>query len=240
MKWLYTLVAALLAALVVGWLAMREWPTTADGVGLPRDRGAPVVYAALGDSTVYGAGATRPENAYVGRIGSRLRDVYPQARATNLGVNGATAADVVAGQLDRAVALRPNLVTLSVGPNDILRGRSAEAYERDMTTIFRRLSQETGALVVVNLLPDLSVAPRLPPDVRALAGAITARYNDALRRAAQPHRVVVVDLYIASQREVPGNPALLSADYFHPSDEGYARWAEVMWRGIAPAIPAEE
>ena len=57
------------------------------------------MYVALGDSTVYGVGANGPEQNYVSRLYERLRSVYPDARMTNLGVSGATAADVVDGQL---------------------------------------------------------------------------------------------------------------------------------------------
>jgi lysophospholipase L1-like esterase len=209
-----------------------------DEAGLPRDRGAPVSYVALGDSTVYGMGASRPERSYVGLVGARLRAIYPRASTANLGVNGATAADVVTRQLAAAVARRPQLVTLSVGPNDIIQGRGPQQFERDLATIFRRLDDETDAAVVANLLPDLAALPLLPPELRAVAGALTASFNLALREAAAARQVTVVDLYEASRRVVPANPGLLSSDYFHPSDEGYARWAELMWGGIEPAIPA--
>jgi lysophospholipase L1-like esterase len=46
----------------------------------------------------------------------------------------------------------------------------------------------------------------------------------------------VVDLYAASRREVPGRPELLARDGYHPSDLGYARWAELMWDAVRPRI----
>src|SRR2546428_9158014 len=74
---------------------------------LPADRSTAVTYVALGDSTVEGVGASRPELNYVSRIHARLRAVYPSARLTNLGVGGATSGDVLARQLDRAIERRP-------------------------------------------------------------------------------------------------------------------------------------
>src|SRR5206468_12289310 len=74
---------------------------------LPAARDAPIVYVALGDSTVEGIGASRPELNYVSRLSARLREVYRHARVENLGVGGATSIDVLARQLDRAVALAP-------------------------------------------------------------------------------------------------------------------------------------
>ena len=44
--------------------------------------------------------------------------------------------------------------------------------------------------------------------------------------------VELVDLYGPSQAEVPARPELISRDGYHPSDAGYARWAELVWAGV--------
>lgn len=200
---------------------------------LPEDRAEAVMYVAVGDSTVYGVGANGTERNYVSRLYERLRSVYASARMTNLGVGGATAAAVVERQLQRAVALRPDLVTLSIGPNDITRGRDVGEYERDLETIFRTLLRETTAVLVVNLIPDLTLTPRFRGrEEAAKVGRRVVLFNEALGRQARAHGVEVVDLYSASQQEVPRRPELMAADGYHPSDQGHARWAELMWRGV--------
>ena len=90
---------------------------------LPGGRENPLSYVALGDSTVVGVGASSPRNTYVSRLHDRLRSVYPPAQVTNLAVSCATSADVVRDQLRPPVALRPNLVTLTIGRHDITQGR---------------------------------------------------------------------------------------------------------------------
>ena len=55
---------------------------------LPADRNQPVRSVALGDSTVYGVGASGPKYTYASRLHARLREVYPAAVLTNLGVSG--------------------------------------------------------------------------------------------------------------------------------------------------------
>ena len=224
----------LLAVLALGGGAWAGEPAVR---ALPADRAAPFVYVALGDSTVEGIGATSPALTYVSRLHARLRAVYPRARATNLGAGGATSADVRAGQLERAIELRPHLVTLSIGPNDITTRVPIEAYEGNVDTILGRLTRETPAVVVVNLLPDLAVTPRFraSPE-RDAVGRHTVRFNEALARLGRAHGVELVDLYLASQREVPRRPELVWSDGYHPSDAGYARWAELVWRGVEARI----
>lgn len=204
---------------------------------LPLDHGALVLYVALGDSTVEGIGATSPGANYVSRLHARLRTVYPRASVANLGLGGATAADVVTDQLERAVLLRPHLVTLSIGPNDITGRVPVQAYAGHVDTIFRRLTQETSAVVVANLLPDLAITPRFRGREAAPAvGGLTVRFNEALTRAARSYGVEVVDLYQPSRAEIPRRPELVAADGYHPSDLGYARWAELLWMGVERRI----
>jgi lysophospholipase L1-like esterase len=101
---------------------------------MPPSSESPFRYVALGDSTVEGIGATSSATSYVGQIDSRLRERYGYVELTNLGVGGATSADVIRDQLPRAIELQPQLVTLSVGPNDITQGMSFETYAQNMAS----------------------------------------------------------------------------------------------------------
>jgi acyl-CoA thioesterase I len=225
---------AIVALLV---LTAGAWARAAGMRMLPADPGAEVVYVALGDSTVEGVGASTARNNYVGRLDARLRDRYPRARTVNLGVAGATSLDVLDAQLTRAIAFQPHLVTLSIGPNDITTRVPPATYARNLDTILARLARETSAVIVVNLLPDLAITPRFRDrDSAPVVGRLSVKFNNIVARTAKRHGALVVDLYRASRREVPGHPELLSADGYHPSDLGYARWAELMWDAVRTRI----
>ncbi len=234
MTWSWRAILTIAALLVFFAGCVQERSLTPPRVAtLPTDRDAPFLYIALGDSTVEGVGASSPSATYVARLHERLRGRYPRARVSNLGNGGATSADVRTGQLERAVAVRPQLVTLSVGPNDVTKGVSLGDYERNVDAILRRLSQVGTPLVVVNLMPDLTVTPRFAGRPEAIAvGRRAVAFNDALGRKAREHGAALVDLYGPSREEVPRQPWLVGADGYHPSDAGYARWAELMWQGV--------
>ncbi len=117
---------------------------------------------------------------------------------------------------------------------------SVETYEKNLETILGRLTYGTTAVVVANLIPDLGVTPRFNGSrERATVAARTVRFNDALARRARAHGVQLVDLYAASQREVPLRPELIGFDGYHPSDAGYARWAELLWEGVEARIVSQ-
>jgi lysophospholipase L1-like esterase len=202
---------------------------------LPVDREAPLRYVALGDSTVEGIGASAPDRTYVRRLHGRLREVYARVEVQNLGAAGATSFDVVQEQLPQAVMRRADLVTLSVGPNDITGRIGVDVFERNIETIFRTLRARRETVVVATLLPDLGVTPRFRsrPE-RETVSRRSVEFNDALRLRAKAHGVTLVDLYAPSRDEVPRRPELVAGDGYHPSDIGYARWTELMWQVIAP------
>jgi acyl-CoA thioesterase-1 len=227
-------VLAALCATAGGWAMLRPERRAM----LPERRDQPIIYAALGDSTVEGEGASRREANYVNRLHERLRAVYPAARVVNLGIGGATSADDAADQVRRAIAAVPHLVTISVGPNDITKRVPVAQFEQRIDEILTLLGRETNAVVVVNLLPDLAVTPRFrSSDVREAVSRQTVLFNEALRRQARGHGAELVDLYLPSRKEVPARPELLSGDGYHPSDAGYLRWAELMWEGVRARIP---
>lgn len=226
-------VVAALVATAAGYAMLRQERRL-----LPERRDRPIVYAALGDSTVEGQGATSRDANYVSRLHERLRTVYPAAQVVNYGIGGSTSANVLADQVRRAVGAVPHLVTISVGPNDITTRVPVATFERQIGEVLKSLTRETRAVVVVNLLPDIAITPRFRgSDARDALARQTVLFNESLTRQARAHGAELVDLYTASQKEIPARPGFLSADGYHPSDAGYARWAELMWEGVSARIP---
>jgi lysophospholipase L1-like esterase len=203
---------------------------------LPADCAAPVRYVALGDSTVLGVGASNPQSTYVARLFTRLQGLYPRAQLFNLGVPGATGAEVARSQLAPALAFHPSLVTVSVGPNDITGGKSAEQFAASLEQVFGGL-RDTGAPVVMNLIPDLAALPRFTPEEKVVVGKATVAFNEVVQRLGRQYGVEVVDLYHPTQQEFPRHPEFISSDNYHPSDAGYARWAAIIWSRVEVRIP---
>jgi lysophospholipase L1-like esterase len=198
----------------------------------------PIVYVALGDSTGSGVGAR--EGGYVLRLFNRLVKRLPESRLSNLCVSGATTADLVRGQLQRAVELNPDLVTVGIGINDIGHGLTLDQFSKNYEEILSTLREQTRAKIVVTNIPDVSSAPRIPRSLRYEYQQQILRFSQRLEEIAARHGVTVFDVYTITHEELASHPEYFSADGFHPSDAGYELWAMQMWPTIAKVVGVEE
>src|ERR1044071_3261965 len=199
----------------------------------------PILYVALGDST--GAGVGAREGGYVARIFKRLLERRPGSKLSNLCVSGATSADLLRSQLDRGVALSPDLVTVGIGINDIGHGLSLEEFSKNYEQILNTLKEKTHAQIVVANIPDISTAPRIPSVMRSQYQRQIMQYSQRLEEIANRYGgVTVFDGYSITKDELPSHPEYFSSDGFHPSDQGYELWATQMWPTVARVIGEHE
>ena len=193
----------------------------------------PLRYAALGDSTAFGVGAIPGEGGYPPRLARRLREAGRQVELTNLGFPGFTAADVAERSLGALASLRPDLVTIGIGANDVEVGRAPA----DFAAAFDRIceaARATGAAVVAVNVVDLSLVPRKAAEAPAYY-ELNRALNAEIARVAALRGVVLVDLYGESQRRIAGHLEYFYVDGFHPSPAGYEVWADIMWPAVQAA-----
>lgn len=195
-----------------------------------------VVYVALGDSTGVGVGA-RKGGGYVARLFERIERERPGSRVVNLCVSGARTNDLLRHQLPRVAALRPTLVTVGIGINDLTNLVPAADFEANFDEIVSRLRDDApAARVVLSNLPDISPAPVVPAAMRADAVRRIKLFNEIVARVAARYRGVrVADAYHSSREVIAAHPEFFCEDGFHPSAEGYEYWAKLLW----PAVKAE-
>jgi lysophospholipase L1-like esterase len=184
-------------------------------------------YVALGDS--FTAGLVPGEPRWADEV---ARALGPDIRYENLAWVGATSADVERKQLDRALALGPDFVTLVCGANDVLDSvrPDADAYARRLARMFARLRREAPeAEVVTATYPDISRFLDLRPRTRARVEKGMRKFNAACRRVALSHGIALLEGFdhpAATDRET------YAEDGFHPSEEGHRRAAVEFLRAL--------
>lgn len=181
-----------------------------------------LLYVAIGDSAAQGIGASIPGRSYVGVLADGLRaSTGRTVRVVNLSVSGATTSLAVRDQLHRFQRLVPDIVTVSIGANDIADWNPAE-FDRNIRAIFSALPSHA----IVADLPCF----HLPRNERKVAEA-----NRMLRAAAREHALAVAPLHETTRRQgLRGILTQFAHDMFHPNDHGYAVWAEA----FRPAVTA--
>lgn len=182
-------------------------------------------YVAIGDSSTEGLDDPDGQGGYRGWA-NRLAERVATAQGSsllyaNLAIRGRSTRRIREEQLEPALALRPDLVTLFSGTNDVVAPRfDPDAVARDIEFMQRRLV-ESGAVVLSFTLPDLSL---VLPLARPIAGRVRA-LNEALRSASASSGAVLVDF---ANHSVGSDPRLWSADRLHANAAGHERIAAAL------------
>ncbi|CAN5180507.1 hypothetical protein BH11PAT1_BH11PAT1_7860 [soil metagenome] len=195
------------------------------------------IYVGMGDSTAEGMGASHPDKSFSGIIFMAIKEYRKDSEYHNLGVQEYRIRDVLEKQLEKGISLQPDLVTLSIGANDLKRRTPMRQFEQDLTTVLSRLKKETNALIVINTIPDISASPLIPQNLKTITNLLVRRFNRIISAQAKQQGIELVDFYTQSRIFARTYPKeIFSTDRFHPSDFGYALWANTIITQIQDTI----
>ena len=214
------------------------------GQGAPRPRRAPgrlpavaaaqrtptwTRYVALGDSTSEGLQDPYPDGrgyrGWADRLAERLAAEEPGLLYANLAVRGKLARQIREEQLDAALALGPDLCTVSGGLNDVLRRHcDLETVVGHVDAIVATL-RGSGATVLIFTYPN-----RVPTHAIARpAHERVAAFNAAVRTVAARRDAVLVDF---EAHPVTLDPRLWHPDRLHANSLGHERIAAALAHGL--------
>lgn len=128
------------------------------------------------------------------RVAEVLASTTPDFAYANLAVRGKLLHQVVMEQIEPAIALKPDLITISAGGNDVIRpGSDPDALAAEFDTGLARLAA-TGATIVVFTGVDVGFAPVF----QRIRGKV-AIYNENLRRVAARHGALIADQWALTE-----------------------------------------
>ena len=186
-------------------------------------------YVAIGDSFTEGMADPDPvrANSYVGwadRLAVHLAGVAgtggesaPSFGYANLAIRGRLLADIAGRQVDNALALAPDLVSIVGGGNDILRPRAdIDALAARLEDAVSRL-RASGSDVLLATPSD----PRDAPLIKASRGR-AATYTAHIWSIARRHDAAVIDLW---GMDAIRDWRMWAPDRIHLTPEGHRRVA---------------
>jgi acyl-CoA thioesterase-1 len=193
--------------------------------------GAPLSYVVMGDSTAVGVGGTYEKGIAMSTTRHLAKD--HQVTMTNLAISGARVADIEYGQLERAISLRPDIVLLAIGANDVVHLTPPDSVERGMNTIIDKIRDAHPSVkIVITGAPQMGSIPRFPLAMRFFAEYRTAQINTVMARVAQDKNVVFARIADRTGDIFKAHPEFFAIDKFHPTTEGYDTWLPVLYEAL--------
>lgn len=152
-------------------------------------------YVAIGDSFTEGVGdpdPTRPNGVrgWADRVAEVLGDADPTFGYANLAIRGRKLGAILEEQLEPALALEPDLLSVYAGANDIMRPRV------DLDALLDRYDAALGRIAATGtrLVVFTAFDPGGSAIYRPLRGRF-ALYNELVRASAARHGATVVDYW---------------------------------------------
>lgn len=183
---------------------------------------------AFGDSLFAGYGLKVGEG-YPAKLEAALRARGINARIADAAVSG----DTTAGGLQRLAftldsqSAKPDLVLISLGGNDMLRGLPTEQTRANLDAILTELGKRGIPAVLMGML----AAPNLGADYRR-------GFDPIYPALAKKHGAGLVPFFL---QPVTGRPDLIQADRIHPTAVGIeamvAATVETVSQKLPPAAP---
>jgi uncharacterized protein (DUF952 family)/lysophospholipase L1-like esterase len=175
-------------------------------------------YVALGDSQTEGLNDPDGRGGFRGwadRFAVLLTATSPHLQYANLAIRGRLMGAIRDEQLAPALAMRPDLVTVMGGLNDMMRPSADLDAVAEQLAAMVAAARAAGATVLTNTFPDpTTVAPLF----RRLAPRVAA-YNDRIRAVAAEHDAIVVDF---AARGVGTDLRIWSSDRIHANPYGHS------------------
>lgn len=176
----------------------------------------------LGDSLTEGYGL-QEEQSFPSLIADKLsEDGMDHVNVINAGISGSTSASALS-RVQWYIRSEPDLMLLSLGANDGLRGLSVEEMEANLSRTIE-YAQSNGLAVA---LTGMMIPPNMGQDY-------TEKFAAVFPRLAEKYGLPFMPFLL---EDVAAVPDLNQADGIHPNAEGTRIMAENVYAFLKPLIP---
>ncbi|HJQ23078.1 MAG TPA: SGNH/GDSL hydrolase family protein [Blastocatellia bacterium] len=173
----------------------------------------------------------------------KLASYFPGKPYVNRGISGQTTPQMLIRFRPDVVALKPKVVVILAGTNDIAGNTgpmTLEAIEDNLTAMFELARQNGIRVVIASVLPIsdygknkdgqpvIRTAQRPPEKIKAL--------NEWIKQYAAQNGLTYLDYFSAMVDEKGFLKAELANDGLHPNDKGYAIMQPLVEQAIAVAL----
>ncbi|MFZ4632031.1 MAG: SGNH/GDSL hydrolase family protein [Patescibacteria group bacterium] len=192
-----------------------------------------LTYVALGDSLTSGVGVDNYKESYPYLMAKYFAEDKYEVIIKNRSVPGAKTSDLLVGLVSLGVKDNPDILTLLIGVNDIHGQVNASEFKKNYEEILRRLTSGTKAKIYIVNIPFIGADNLLLPPYNYYFDSKTKEFNEIVLELANKYQLKHIDLYTKTESLFKSQGAHYSADFFHPSSEGYKIWADLIYADIS-------
>lgn len=178
----------------------------------------------IGESTVAGVGARNHETALAGQFARFLsRKIGTGVRYTAVGKSGVTARRAIRELVPQIPDENFDYIVVGLGGNDVLKLSSPRRWRNDMKKLLRILRQRNpSAKIFITNVAAVNLSPALPHPIKGILSRLSRLHNANIIEFSRDWTDV---FYYPQPQSVPAD---FFSDGIHPSEAGYAAWAEEM------------
>lgn len=186
-------------------------------------------FVAIGDSFTEGIGDPDPlvaggHRGWADRVAEVLGQGVNDFAYANLAIRGRLIAQIVAEQIEPALALNPDLISICAGGNDVIRpGTDPDHIASLLEDGVARLSSAGAAVLLFT-----GIDTAFTPVFRAFRGKV-AIYNENVRAIAERHDCIVADQWAL---KVVQDPRFFDDDRLHYNALGHHEVARMVLRAL--------
>jgi len=189
-------------------------------------------YVAMGDSFSEGIGDLVDGFQPIGcieRMAQIMQKSNPDFQFTNLAQRGLMISEIRQGQLVKALSLKPDLVSIFAGANDLLKGRfEAQNFENELRSLYES-TFKTGAQIISGSIPFLPFIKTLDAETQTRLNRQIEKANSIIQSLADEYAILVIDPN-AYTNDFDDND--WSADKVHLNSRGYFKYTDILIQNL--------
>lgn len=175
-------------------------------------------------------------HSYMMLCAARWQSDHPddESQFFNRGISGNTLADLAARWQKDALSLKPDVVSLLVGTNDVdamLKGKLSKdlkLWEQDYRQLLDQLRQQNPQVEIILGTPFVAKSGRIGgADNYAERKALISQCADVVRRIAKDYNAQLLDYEQMFDSLTQKNPSFWIWDGIHPTPAGHQRMADL-------------
>lgn len=140
----------------------------------------------------------------------------------NLGISGYRSDQVYEFQFHKALALKPDIVSIMVGGNDLFQYKwNKKKYSNILKEMIEEFTK-SGATVITGNLPDFTYMYKLPLYKKLAAKYLIKQENKVLDKLAKEYNTIHIVFY---NHPLQLDKSNWSKDCIHPNSKGYDKIA---------------